>query len=111
MYVFVRRDLRHPQQIVQACHAAYEAGKLLISDPTHLDELHLVAISVSNESKLRKAAAHLDELGIRYRAFVEPDLNNEMTALATEPVPEDRCHLLRKYQCVKCQCQPGGVQS
>lgn len=91
-------------QVVQACHAAYEAGKILVSDPDELNALHLVVLAVHNETKLRKAAEHLNALGIRHCSFSEPDLGDQMTSIATEPIPQDRCRIFRKYQCLKCEC-------
>lgn len=82
--MLVRGDLPPEQQTVQACHAVAEAvhhfGALARIHP------HLVLCSVPDEASLRKAASDLKRRGIRSRVFVEPDLGDAATALATEPV-------------------------
>lgn len=42
--------------------------------------------------------AKLDEAGINYRAFREPDLNNEITALATEPISGQDRSFFNQFQ-------------
>lgn len=57
---------------------------------------HLVVFGIKNETKLKKCLLHLDEAGIPYREFREPDIGNQLTAIATAPiVGEDRKHLAK----------------
>ena len=70
-------------QCVQAIHAASEAIHHFYHSVNHL---HTVVLEVDNERKLVKAMRHLDDCGVRYRHFIDPDLNNEITALASEPI-------------------------
>ncbi|MEM7356674.1 MAG: hypothetical protein AAF657_38010, partial [Acidobacteriota bacterium] len=69
------------QQLVQAVHAAIEAGCRfpLVGHPS------LVLCEVRSESALLRAAAELSSAGIGYALFREPDLKHQATALATEP--------------------------
>lgn len=71
---------------MQGTHAAIEAVRHgLIS--SYAPHPHLVFCGAKN---LQKEADRLDLLGISYRLFFEPDLNNQLTAIATEPVSCDR---------------------
>lgn len=55
---------------------------------------------VASERELLAAADRLDRLGVRIALFREPDLNNEATALATEPLCADRRGTLARYPCL-----------
>lgn len=79
----VREDLSLSQQLVQAAHATLEAGLALGANPE--SPYHLVALSVPDEPSLRAALAHASEHVTVY-PFIEPDLGNEMTAFASEPL-------------------------
>lgn len=98
MYVLVRRDLTPAQQAVQACHAVLEASKFLKSDEEHP---HLVLCGVKTEAALFKAIEKLNEQGIKCQWFIEPDIGNQVTALATEPVYGDTRRVFRNYQILK----------
>jgi hypothetical protein len=43
----------------------------------------------------------LDRIGIRTRVFHEPDIGNQATALATEPVYGDDRKYFKKYRLLK----------
>jgi len=81
--VVVREDLSLSQQLVQAAHATLEAGLALGNKPD--SPYHLVALSVPDEISLRAALAHASRHVTVY-PFIEPDLGNEMTAFASEPI-------------------------
>lgn len=98
IYIFIRKDLSVPQQTVQSCHAAIEAAKSFLDN--NLEHPHLVVLGVKGEHQLYTSARKLDEAGIRYRIFTEPDRNNEATAIATEPVFGEKRHLFRTYRCL-----------
>lgn len=98
----MREDLSTSQQAVQCSHAAIDSAKHfdLGSLPDHP---YLVILAVKNESKLHRVTKHLVEHGIKFVHFYESDLDNQLTAIATQPIAEDselRAHL-RKYQCLK----------
>jgi hypothetical protein len=94
--VLVRTDLTLPQQFCQAIHAAYEAG-LHLTEPTN-DIHYTVVCQVPNEEALLKAQHDIERKGIRTIAFQEPDLGNQTTALATEPIVADDRRKLAKYK-------------
>ncbi len=70
-----------------------------IDDNTH----NLVVIGIKDEARLRACLYRLGELHIRCRPFFEPDLDNQLTAIATEPLLEDAPvrRELRRYQLLK----------
>jgi hypothetical protein len=92
----VRKDLSPGQQVVQTAHACIEAAKSFLNND--LDHPHLVVIGVNNLHKLNAAVARLNEAGVGHRAFFESDLNEEMTAVCTEPVFGEQRRFFRKYQ-------------
>jgi hypothetical protein len=82
-YVLVRKDLPLAQQLVQAVHAAHEAG-IRFGDPERISST--VLCSVPDEPSLLQAKERLDSHGIKSSMFIEPDIGNKATALATEPL-------------------------
>lgn len=89
MFVLVRTDLSKSQQAVQATHAAIEATRkgLITSD---IDHPHLVLCEAKSEYDLLLKANILDDKSIRYEVFREPDIGNEVTAIATEPLTNEQ---------------------
>jgi hypothetical protein len=98
VYCFVRRDLPIPQIAVQACHALIEARHFLEPDQVHP---HLVLCGLKKEQDLNKVALHLSSSGIRYRAYAEDDMADQLTAIATEPIVGERRLALKKYQLLR----------
>ena len=95
IYVLVRKDLSFPQQAVQSCHAAIEATRLFLS-PEH-SHPHLVLCGVRDQSTLERETSRLMSKGIRFVEFHEPDRNDELTAIATEPIAGDARRMFRRY--------------
>ena len=92
--MLVRSDLTAAQQFVQACHAAHEAG-IFFGNPDHISSL--VLCTVPDEAALRDASRRLQLRGIRFSLFQEPDMENQATALATEPIPGPLRKVFSKY--------------
>jgi len=87
VYVVVRTDLSLPQQLVQAAHAAHEAG--LRAEPG-AEPSSLIALQVPDKSAL-EAAYERYSTKVACVPFYEPDDNQGLTAFATLPVdPEQR---------------------
>ncbi|MEM9347587.1 MAG: peptidyl-tRNA hydrolase [Planctomycetota bacterium] len=99
MYVLVRTDLPPAQQAVQSCHASIEAARQFLEPDAH--HPHLVVCGVRGEEALHQARDRLEALGIRCCAFVEPDRDHEVTALATEPLSGGRRRLLRRFKLLR----------
>lgn len=84
MYIVVRKDLPIEQQLVQACHASIEMSAHYLGRLS--DHPVVVAVVVKDEKKLKQVARRLKDGGVKFRGFYEPDLGNQMTALATKPL-------------------------
>lgn len=95
-FIFVRKDLSLPQQICQAVHAAYESG-LHLAEPTTKTHFTVVC-QVPNEESLLKAQFDVEQKGIRTVLFREPDIGNQATAFATEPIGFELKRKLSKYE-------------
>lgn len=97
--MLVRRDQSFGQIVVQTAHACIEATRQFIN--ADLEHPHLIAVHINSEEKLLKEHQRLLDLGIRCILFREPDIGNQATAIATEPIYGDRRRHFRKYQLVK----------
>ena len=96
--------MSHEQQLVQSCHAAIEASCFI---EEHLDHPHLVVCGVKGEINLHKVAKKLEDNSIRYRGFIEPDRNNELTSIATEPVFGKQRQFFKRYRCLDFKLERG----
>jgi len=97
----VRVDISIPQQIVQSAHASIECAKSFKLDRLS-DHPSVIILSAKNEAKLHRVRKYLIEQGIRHVHFYEPDIENELTAIATEPIEKSSIRLaLKKYQLLK----------
>ena len=96
MYVLVRRDLTAAQQVVQACHAAIESARHFLSP--HSEHPFLVVCGVRDGPALVRCLDRLEAAGIRFRAFHEPHLDDQLTAVATEPVCGAPRALFRQFR-------------
>jgi len=61
----------------------------------------LIVFGIKSEPKLRSIAEHLKSLGITLREFTEPDIGDQLTAIATEPICGERRQLFAKYCLLK----------
>lgn len=99
-YVLVRRDLSYSQRVVQSCHAVVELVRRYKDDSSiskwaDIDKT-LVVLSVKDERELRRTSQRLSDARIRFAEFREPDMNNEVTAIAVHP--ETDANLFRSRQ-------------
>lgn len=94
-YLVVRIDLPIEQQIVQASHAAYEAG---VHFCTFNTSNSLVVCKVNSEYELLCEQERLCRHGIKFIVFREPDIGNQATAFCTEPIDDSRRKLFTKYK-------------
>ena len=76
--MLVRKDLSESYQAVQAGHAVAE---WLLCDQTWENET-LVYLGVDNEQDLVDWKEKLNYKNIKYAEFREPDIGNELTAIA-----------------------------
>ena len=96
MYVFVRKDLSPSQRVVQSGHALIEATKAFLAGED--EHPSVIVFGVKCEAKLQSLAERIQEQGVRIKRFFEPDIGDQMTAFATEPVVGDQREVFRKYQ-------------
>lgn len=89
-----RRDLSIGVQSVQAGHAAIQFQheyQELAKDWYH-NSNYLIFLSVENQDELKKFINKANSNNIKLSIFREPDLNNEITAVALEPCDWSRRH-------------------
>ena len=100
IYVFVRRDLSSPQRVVQVGHCLIEVQKKF---PYQGDHPYLIVMGMKSEKSLRNVLDFLQERGIMGVEFREPDRDNELTAVATQPLPktEETKRIFKKFQLLK----------
>jgi len=79
LYVLVRKDLPESYRAVQAGHAVAE---WLLHDQSWRNET-LIYLTVANESSLYRWADKLDRKEIKWIGFKEPDIGNQLTAIAS----------------------------
>lgn len=84
LYVVVRRDLPLAHQAVQAIHAGISSARDLI--PPAAIHPSLVLCTVPDKAALLDMQDRCHAAGIANRIFVESDMGDEPTALATQPV-------------------------
>lgn len=106
VYIFVRQDLSKEYQLVQAAHVAMKAGYELCHsqgickdhrdcDPDHL---YFTVVGVANEHELRKSIQELTDKSVEFVVFREPDIGNEITAVASMPIAVNKRGSLLKHK-------------
>lgn len=97
VYVIVRRDLSNAQKAVQAGHALIESSRHFIKK----DDMHpsVIICEVKSEHKLKMVMEELNGK-INYKEFREPDKNNEITAIASEPLYGDQRKIFARFQLI-----------
>ena len=82
LYIIVRKDLTIAQRAVQAGHAVAEF--CLHSPFSRWTNGTLIYLGVKGLPQLKRLKYKLKDEGIRYIEFKEPDLDNQITAVATD---------------------------
>ena len=92
MYVVGRQDLSIEQQGVQNGHAAinFIFEHFNVAKKWNEESNYLIYLSVDDELKLQKLLQKAEFKGIKTTSFYEPDINNELTAVAFEPSTETK---------------------
>jgi hypothetical protein len=70
--------------VVQAGHACLDAARAFL--PSDHEHPFLVVCGMRDEVRLGRWLDRLRAAGVRFRAFFEPDLGDQLTAAATEPL-------------------------
>ncbi len=82
-----RKDLLPGSQIAQALHAFREfAEEYPVIERAWYEQSNFIAIlAAKNEEELLKLCERAEKKGVCYTVFREPDLDNQLTAIALEP--------------------------
>jgi hypothetical protein len=54
-------------------------------------------LGVADQSALLQAIKHLVAVGVKFKSFTEPDIGNQVTAVATAPISGEVRKHFRKY--------------
>ena len=87
LYVITRRDLNKGYQAVQSVHAAIQfvfEHQDLCKNWFNISN-YLGLLSVDNEAELVSLTEKAAQLDIKFSIFREPDIDNQITAVALEP--------------------------
>lgn len=98
IYIFVREDLSMPQRAVQAVHACIELvrAECITIHPA------VIICTVKNQDKLLALMDKLtNRLAKKFYEFREPDINNEVTAVAVGPIFGKEREYFKRYQLLK----------
>lgn len=87
-YIFTRQDISPEQQAVQSAHVTHCLGYELDETHIHPNQTYFTLVGVRDLEALEAAQQILIRFGFRYVKFYEPDLGNELTSIATFPIPE-----------------------
>lgn len=98
-YFFTRQDISPEYQLVQTAHAALELGNKL--QPDQVKDLYFACCGAKDLAELKEIESTLINLNLDYIAFREPDIGNEMTAIAVFPIAENKRGILRKFPLLK----------
>lgn len=101
VYIVVRKDIKKEFQLVQACHAALEAGFAFESNEGVI--YHLVVLEVDNEWELDEVSECLTNENIKFKKFYESWGKIGNTALATEPIVKQSKGILRSLPLYKLE--------
>lgn len=85
--------------MVQTGHACIELGRHIIDAQS--EHPSLIVFGIRSEPKLQSIVDHLKGQGINIKEFREPDIGNQLTAFATEPISGERRQLFAKYCLLK----------
>ena len=85
--IITRSDLPFSVQAVQAGHAAIDFQHQYpeTSKFWQKNSNYLVYLTVKTEQELFKLLRKAESLGIKVTTFFEPDIDNQLTAIALEP--------------------------
>jgi len=81
LYVLIRTDLNYSSPAVQAGHCVAEF--CLNSKSNEWNNSTLIYLGVKNLEELKKWCFKLERNNLNYTKFFEPDMNNELTSIAT----------------------------
>lgn len=89
--IITRSDLKPGYKVVQSAHALADFAVKFEKEfkKWQLGSNYLCCLEAT-EFKIQKILNKLEELKIKYNVFLEPDIGNELTAVAIEAIPRDK---------------------
>lgn len=92
LYIITREDLSPAYQAVQSAHAVadfiFQHGD--VANVWHNISNYIIILTVPHEADLYAVTQTLRGLNISFTKFTEPDIGNELTAIAIEPGDKSR---------------------
>lgn len=90
--VITRRDLPVSYQAVQSGHAGiqFQHEHPELATDWHTNSNYLIFLTTENENSLKEFIKKADSKNITISIFREPDIDNEITAIAIEPCDNSR---------------------
>lgn len=87
LYIITRRDLAPGMQVAQSVHAAFEFARIhpIVTEHWMETSNNICVLAVDDEIALIGLYATTKMLNLDSVDFYEPDLGNELTAIAIEP--------------------------
>lgn len=86
--IITRKDLRPGYKVVQSAHALADFAVRYVQEFNEWQsKSNYLCCLEASESRIEILLSKLDELKIKYSVFLEPDIGNEMTAVAIEALP------------------------
>lgn len=95
VYVFIRKDLKPQDQLVQVSHATYESALLF---KNHADRTSIIVLGVKDLSKLNDVATYLNNNKIDFCTYTEQGGGLGETAIATGALLQDQRSLFKKFK-------------
>lgn len=95
IYIFVRNDLSYAQKVVQSGHAVLEATRAFVHDS---ERYKIVVVAAKSQVKLKSIIEEAASYEIQTVAFTEPDMDYQMTAVATEPLDDEKKKVFARYK-------------
>ena len=92
LIVITRQDLPPGCQAVQSAHAAieFQHEHVSIAKQWNTESKYLILLSVRNEKYLLHLLEKIKKHELKYSVFKEPDINNQITAIAIEPCEKSK---------------------
>ncbi len=87
LYIIVRKDISAGDILAQACHCAIEFSleHHLITKSWHDISNYIVILEIQNEIELINLIQKASDKKINFSLFREPDMDNQITAIALAP--------------------------
>jgi len=118
-FFIIRQDIPAVYQTVQGMHVSLKLGYAIghdhgihnldaglehpmqYPDNLNVNNLNFVVCGVKNKEALEGAMEYIHSCGYAVHAFYESDLNNELTAVGSGPIPSYKRRIMKRYKALK----------